>query len=231
MNRVLLFLFVLFCNCVFVIAQKNTCESEHEKIEDLQNIDKCNITSEENESKKIRKKELRKTVRFFKKRNNRKVAVSLVKTNTIKNNELIKLAQKDWKETKELALTISKSTVNKNEVSFTVVEEIPLFSKCKTVEKDKRISCFNTEMSNHIRKHFNYPKKALKERIEGSVVVKFTIDKEGKIRSIQTTGSKKIRLLKEEAMRVVEKLPRFIPGRHKGEIVNVNYVMPVNFKL
>ena len=44
-------------------------------------------------------------------------------------------------------------------------------------------------------------------------------------------GPKDGHLLELEAKRMVSKLPDFIPGKHEGKLANVEYTIPINFKL
>lgn len=75
-----------------------------------------------------------------------------------------------------------------------------------------------------------YPVEARLKEIQGKVIVGFYIDKEGNVK-----GSNIVKSLgggcDEEALRVVNSLPKWIPGMHNGEPVNVSYHFPVTFKL
>ena len=58
----------------------------------------------------------------------------------------------------------------------------------------------------------------------------FFILKDGSVSEIKVLKGEN-ELLKKEAIRVVEAMPKWTPGKQKGEPVNVRYVMPVSFKL
>lgn len=216
--------------------EAKTCNSKNQIIEDLNSIEKCDVLSKKNVSNKTNRKALAKT-RFLRKRSSkRKTAISLsnsVNSKTAQNSIVDEIAQKKWKEIKLLAKKISENSnyLEKELVNFNTVQEIPQFSKCKNVDEYEKYDCFNTQISNHIRKHFKYPKKTLNGYTQGSIIVEFTINKKGEVENIQTTGNKNVKFLKKEAARVIEKLPRFIPGKHKGKVVNIKYIMPINFKL
>ncbi len=110
------------------------------------------------------------------------------------------------------------------------LEEMPRFKACKEKISDKESRmCFQTEMNNHIMKNFKYPKKAMKRGIEGKVYIMFTIGKDGTIKRLRTRGPHMF--LEEEARRIVNRLPRFIPGKRNGVPVNVPFSLPINFKL
>ena len=126
---------------------------------------------------------------------------------------------------------ITETNVNENEkqVSFAVIEDIPIFPGCENVERAKRLNCFNAKMNEHIKINFIYPKKALKRNIEGKVFIKFIINKEGNVVDVQTKGADPI--LQTEARRIFALLPKMTPGKQRGKNVNVMYSMPLNFKL
>jgi len=97
-------------------------------------------------------------------------------------------------------------------------------------------------MWEYIRQNMNYPKET---NIEGKVVVRFIINKYGKVEqaeiaqsSIKQTGSKKsgnkanpqLVLLEKEALRVVNSMPSWAPGEKNGKKVAVYYTLPLAFK-
>ena len=75
-----------------------------------------------------------------------------------------------------------------------------------------------------------YPEDAIKEGILGKVYVTFTVKPDG------TVGDAKIArgvhpLLNDEAIRVVNSMPAWKPGKQGGEAVSVSYTVPVQFAL
>ncbi len=88
----------------------------------------------------------------------------------------------------------------------------------------------NEEMYKFISKHLKYPKKARKNDIEGKVYVQFMIDKEGNV-----TRAKVLKGIgygcDKEALRVVNKMPKWKPGTQRGKPVPVMFTLPFNFKL
>lgn len=105
------------------------------------------------------------------------------------------------------------------------VDELPIL-----VEKKPEYPGGEAAMYKFIDKHIKYPKKARKEGIEGIVYVQFIIDKEGNI-----TKAKVIKGIgygcDEEALRVVNKMPKWTPGTQRGKPVQVTFTLPFNFKL
>ena len=71
---------------------------------------------------------------------------------------------------------------------------------------------------------------AAENGIQGRVVVQFVVDKTGKVGDVNVVRSVD-KDLDKEAVRLIKTLPKFIPGRHKGQAVSVWYTLPVTFKL
>ena len=86
-------------------------------------------------------------------------------------------------------------------------------------------------LMDYLKKEIRYPKKCSASGIEGRAFVRFIVDKNGKIKKVELFKSSGNQLLDKEAIRVVKKMPRWNPGKNKGEAVNVMFTLPVNFKL
>ena len=75
-----------------------------------------------------------------------------------------------------------------------------------------------------------YPEEARKKSIQGRVIVTFVVEKDGSItcaRVVKTLNP----LLDAEALRVINVMPKWKPGKQNGEPVRVKYTVPVSFKL
>ena len=113
------------------------------------------------------------------------------------------------------------------DVDFIRVEEVPIFPGCEN-KKDKR-ACFNEKMTKHVRKNFRYPEIAQEMGIQGKVYIRFVIQKDGSIGSLQMRGPDKN--LEKEAARIIDKLPKMTPGKQRGTPVRVPFNLPIIFKL
>lgn len=112
-------------------------------------------------------------------------------------------------------------------VPFATIDEVPVFPGCEgAVDKRK---CFNEKIVEHIKKHFNYPEEAKEKGVQGRVSVVFTIDANGEISTIKKRGPDVI--LENEAERIIKRLPKMQPGKHKGETVKVPFAIPITFRL
>ena len=83
---------------------------------------------------------------------------------------------------------------------------------------------------NFIMETVEYPEEARKEDIEGRVIVKFIIDETGLVKYAAIVKGVHP-LLDHEALRVVGKLPRFIPAEYKGKTKSSYFSLPINFRL
>jgi protein TonB len=101
---------------------------------------------------------------------------------------------------------------------FVVVEEMPMFPGGEVA------------LLAYIAEHTQYPEVAKENNIQGKVIVRFCVTSKG--------GVDKVSILKgvdpeldKEAIRVVQTLPAFKPGKQGGKPVPVWYMVPINFTL
>jgi TonB family protein len=91
---------------------------------------------------------------------------------------------------------------------------------------DGGMQAFYRFLSSHIR----YPKQSAKDGITGTVQLRFTVNKDGSIEDVEVIKSPNNEL-GDEALRVIERSPNWIPGKNFGEPVNVKYNIPIKFSL
>jgi len=86
------------------------------------------------------------------------------------------------------------------------------------------------EMMKFLATNIKYPEEAYSKGIEGRVLVQFIIEKDGSISGVKVV--KKVNdALDTEAIRVVENMPKWKPGKQNGMEVRVKYTIPVTFRL
>ena len=82
----------------------------------------------------------------------------------------------------------------------------------------------------YLARYIKYPQAAKEAKISGKVYVQFVVEKNGSI-----SEAKVIRGLgsgcDQEALRVVRRMPIWVPGEQRGKKVRVKYVLPINFVL
>jgi TonB family protein len=87
-----------------------------------------------------------------------------------------------------------------------------------------------SEMMKYISQNLRYPKDAAAAGMQGKIVVQFIVGKTGAIthacilRGVSES-------LNKEALRIVNGMPKWTPGKVSGEPVSVSYCMPIVFKL
>lgn len=81
-----------------------------------------------------------------------------------------------------------------------------------------------------LAKNLKYPEAALEARIQGRVLVGFTIETDGTLTDIRTLGGV-CPELDEEAKRVVGLMPKWRPGVWHGKRIAMRYSLPVEFRL
>ncbi len=88
----------------------------------------------------------------------------------------------------------------------------------------------NQGMNTFISNNVQYPIKAREQRLQGKVVLRFIVEKDGSINNI-TIIEKVHPLLDEEAIRVVKLMPNWKPGEQNENKVRVAITLPITFKL
>jgi len=101
---------------------------------------------------------------------------------------------------------------------FVVVEEMPMFPGGESA------------LLAYIAEHTNYPEIAKENNIQGKVIVRFCVTSKGGVNQVSILKGVDPELDKE-AIRVVNSLPTFKPGKQGGKPVPVWYSVPINFQL
>jgi uncharacterized protein YlzI (FlbEa/FlbD family) len=121
-------------------------------------------------------------------------------------------------------LTIS----DKDIYPFDFVEIIPITIDCNPKsEKEILKKCVENSVTSHVNKTFNAGlayKLGLKSGLY-KIYVSFIISISGEIVNITTEGNNK--KLNDEAIKVINRLPKMTPGMINGKIVNVKYSLPI----
>ncbi len=119
-------------------------------------------------------------------------------------------------------------------IPFAVVEQIPVYPGCEAENGEAGKECFSKNLKDYVNRNFNTlaVKPYLKEGSNRLVVV-FTISSSGEItgaKSRMVTPGVAVEdkaVVEEEAIRVVQSLPKMKPGNHEGKTVGVSYSLPV----
>jgi len=117
------------------------------------------------------------------------------------------------------------------EVPFTVVENVPIFPGCEKLgNNNQRKKCMSEKIDEFVRKNFNSDLGS-QLGLTGitQVMVQFKIDKEGNVTDVRSRAPHP--RLEQEAARVINSLPKMIPGKQRGKTVGVMYSLPIVFQV
>ena len=138
-----------------------------------------------------------------------KVAISIA---DVKGND--ELNGKDIAELKEVITKAPEA----EEKPYTMVEQMPQFPGG------------DRELLSFIAKNLRYPTIAQENGIQGKVFVRFVVSATGDVKDVKVMRSLDP-YCDKEAIRVIQSLPKWIPGKQNGRNVPVYYTVPITFKL
>ena len=121
-------------------------------------------------------------------------------------------------EVQEFTPIIVEEEEIEEEQIFTIVEDQPTFPGG------------DAALMQYLTNNLRYPTMAREAGIQGTVFVTFVVERDGSItdvRILRGVGGG----LDEEAVRVVRNMPRWTPGRQRGQAVRVQFNLPIRFVL
>jgi len=101
---------------------------------------------------------------------------------------------------------------------FFIVEEMPEFPGGELA------------LRKYLAENVRYPEMAKENDIQGTVYVRFVVDTDGSVKNVELMRGVDP-LLDKEAIRVVNSLPKFKPGKQRGKAVKVSHQVPIKFQL
>ena len=101
----------------------------------------------------------------------------------------------------------------------------------QVVDKKPKFPGGMTSLQSYINRSLKYPQVSRENNSQGRVIVRFIIDSNGIVISPQVVRSSGDFYLDMEAVRVIESMPKWKPGKHKGKPVCVYFTMPIVFSL
>lgn len=128
---------------------------------------------------------------------------------------MFRLTKDEGPTTKEKAM---EPTMVNGELVYGLADNMPEFPNGPTALMD------------YITKEIQYPAEAKEKNIQGRVIVQFVVDKEGNIKYPQVMRSVDPSLDKE-AIRIINNMPKWKPGKVNGEDVAVKYTVPISFRI
>lgn len=120
----------------------------------------------------------------------------------------------------QASLAADDETTNTDDAVLVIVENMPEFPGGQSA------------LFQYLKKNMKYPVDAQRNGIQGTVICQFVVEKDGSIAEVEvvknTSGDAS---LAKEAIRVINAMPKWNPGEHKGRTVRVRYTFPVRFNL
>lgn len=110
------------------------------------------------------------------------------------------------------------SQKEKDKTIFAAVEEMPEFPGG------------TTELMKFLAQNIKYPVKALENGRQGKVICDFVVTEDGVVTNPEIVSGIDPDLDKE-AIRIIQMMPRWTPGKQRGKAVAVQYTLPINFRL
>lgn len=113
------------------------------------------------------------------------------------------------------------------DVPFAMLEEVAHFEDCIGTQTEIK-KCTQDKITQFVSKNFN---TEIAQDLPGlhKIAVQFKIDKNGNVVDVKSKA--KNNQLQNEAVRVINKLPKMIPGKQKGKEVGVIYALPIIFEI
>ena len=131
--------------------------------------------------------------------------------------------------TQEIKVTEAPKDDKAAAVTMNVVEDEQNATDDKVFDVVENMPEFNGGMGalmQYLSDNIRYPEE---KDIQGRVIVSFVVDKDGSISNAQVVKSVHPSF-DAEALRIINNMPKWIPGTQNGKPVNVKYVVPINFK-
>ena len=98
------------------------------------------------------------------------------------------------------------------------------------IEQDPEFPGGQQGLLRYFGQNLKYPESALKDSVQGKVIVRFLVKGTGVIDSVSITHSVR-RDLDKEAVRLIQAMPMWKPGKQSSKAIDVWFELPITFKL
>ena len=150
-----------------------------------------------------------------------------------KAEEIIQIVENDG-EVEESTIQASDETDKAVEVKYVPVEveeeEVEEQQIFQVVEEMPEFPGGMAECMKFLSKNIKYPPISAENGIQGRVIVQFVVNQDGSIVDPVVVRGVDSHLDKE-ALRVIQMMPKWKPGKQRGKAVRVKYTVPVMFRL
>lgn len=114
-------------------------------------------------------------------------------------------------------------------VPFILIQNAPVFKGCEGLSKEENKKCFDKKMNKFVQRHFD-PSIANDLGLNSGkyrIQTQFIIDDKGNVVDIKIRAPHN--RLKKQTQELIEKLPKFTPGKQRNRSVKVRYTLPISF--
>jgi len=118
-----------------------------------------------------------------------------------------------------------------NDVPFILIEDAPVYKGCEGLSKEENKKCFIRSIQKFIIKKFNVDLAQDLGLNSGThkMFAMFVVDKNGNVVNVKIKAPH-VRL-KKEVQKIMNRLPKFIPGMQRKVPVNVKFTLPISFRV
>ena len=149
------------------------------------------------------------------------------KAGTIKmGSKQVKVVEQDKKDN-TVDETVTETSKAKEVPANNVFQVVDVFD---VVEQMPQFPGGMQALMEYLSQNIKYPKEAMEAEKQGRVLVQFIVAKDGSVKAAQVLNHV-YDALDAEALRVVNAMPNWLPGRQNGKVVNVKYTVPISFRL
>ncbi len=117
------------------------------------------------------------------------------------------------------------------DIPFAVIEDVPIYPGCENERNNEgKKTCMSEKVMQFVQSRFN-TELAADLGLEGKqrISVMFKIDKNGDVVNVRARAPHPE--LEKEAIKIVNSLPKMVPGKQRGRPVGVLYSLPILFKV
>ena len=148
--------------------------------------------------------------------------------------EILEIVEDDAEieETEIMSVEDQGEVVEINEDANIVVEEVVEEETIyQVVEQQPEFPGGMRAMMKYLQDNINYPRISRDNNSQGRAFIRFVVNSDGSIQGVEVIKSSGDIYLDKEAVRVVEAMPKWTPGKQAGKPVRVFFTLPVVFRL